>query len=110
MPLQFANLTPSIGGFGLNGAQAVPVPVGWRPMPLDGYPVMGFATEASNLYMALTHSGVTLSPALSQLAAQEICDGTLADGVLGPYRPQRFAGLTAEEVAAASHPRGAKIR
>ena len=94
----------------LNGAQAVPVPVGWRPMPLDGYPVMGFATEASNLYMALTHSGVTLSPALSQLAAQEICDGTLADGVLGPYRPQRFAGLTAEEVAAASHPRGAKIR
>ena len=60
---------------GLDGARAVPVPVGWRPMPLDGYPVMGFAPEAPNLYVALTHSGVTLAPALSQLAAQEICGG-----------------------------------
>ena len=94
----------------LAGAQAVPVPVGWRPMPLDGYPVMGFSTEAPNLYVALTHSGVTLAPALSQLAAQEICDGTRADAVLGPYRPQRFAGLTPEEMAAATHPRAAKIR
>ncbi len=95
---------------GLAGAQAVPVPVGWRPMPLDGYPVMGFASEAPNLYVALTHSGVTLAPALSQLAAQEICDGMPADAVLGPYRPQRYAGLTPEEVAAATHPRAAKIR
>ena len=95
---------------GLDGAEAVPVPVGWRPMPLDGYPVMGFASEAPNMYVALTHSGVTLAPALSQLAAQEICDGTPADAVLGPYRPQRFAGLTPEEVAAAVHPRTARIR
>ena len=95
---------------GLNGAQAVPVPVGWRPMPLDGYPVLGFASEAPNLYVALTHSGVTLAPALSQLAAQEICDGTPADAVLGPYRPQRFTGLTPEAAAAATHPRAAKIR
>ena len=94
----------------LSGARAVPVPVGWRPMPLDGYPVLGFASEAPNLYVALTHSGVTLAPALSQLAAQEICDGTPADAVLGPYRPQRFAGLTDEETAAATHPRAAKIR
>ena len=95
---------------GLAGAQAVPVPVGWRPMPLDGYPVMGFASEAPNLYVALTHSGVTLAPALSQLAAQEICDGIPADAVLGPYRPQRFAGLTPEDVAAAAHPRAARTR
>ncbi len=59
--------------------------------------------------MALTHSGVTLAPALSQLAAQEICDGTPAEAVLGPYRPQRFAGLTAEDMAAAAHPRLAKL-
>ncbi len=94
---------------GLAGAQAVPVPVGWRPMPLDGYPVIGFASEAPNLYVALTHSGVTLAPALSELATQEICDGTPADAVLGPYRPQRFAGLTPEEMAAANHPRAAKL-
>lgn len=90
---------------GLAGAQAIPVPVGWRPMPLDGYPVMGFAPEAPNLYVALTHSGVTLAPALSQLAAQEICDGVRADAVLGPYRPERFAGLTAEAAAEMVHPR-----
>lgn len=95
---------------GLAGAQAVPVPVGWRPMPLDGYPVMGFTSEAPNLYVALTHSGVTLAPALSQLAAQEICGGIPADAVLGPYRPQRFAGLTPEDVAAAAHPRAARTR
>ena len=94
---------------GLDSADAVPVPVGWRPMPLDGYPVMGFAPGAANLYVALTHSGVTLAPALSQLAAQEICDGTSADAVLGPYRPQRFAGLTAEDVAAATHPHADKV-
>ena len=94
---------------GLIDAQATPVPVGWRPMPLDGYPVMGFASEAPNLYVALTHSGVTLAPALSQLAAQEIVDGAPADAVLGPYRPQRFAGLAPEELAAATHPRAAKI-
>ncbi len=94
---------------GIGDAQAAPVPVGWRPMPLDGYPVMGFATEAPNLYIALTHSGVTLAPALSQLAAQEICGGAPADAALRPYRPQRFAGLTAQQVAKATHPRAAKL-
>ena len=90
---------------GLAAASAIPVPVGWRPMPLDGYPALGFADEAPNLYIALTHSGVTLAPALSQLAAQEICDGARADAVLSPYRPHRFAHLTAAEAAAAPHPR-----
>ncbi len=90
---------------GLKGASAIPVPVGWRPMPLDGYPVMGFAPEAPNLYVALTHSGVTLAPALSQLAALEICDGARADAVLRPYRPERFAGMTPEAASQMEHPR-----
>ena len=76
---------------GLAGAKAVPVPVGWRPMPLDGHPIMGFTAEVPNLYIALTHSGVTLAPVLSQLATMEICDGVNADDVLSPYRPTRFA-------------------
>ena len=76
---------------GLAGAEAIPVPVGWRPMPLDGYPIMGFTPEVPNMYIALTHSGVTLAPVLSQLAALEICDGVNADDVLSPYRPTRFA-------------------
>ena len=76
---------------GLAGAKAIPVPVGWRPMPLDGYPVMGFTPEAPNMYIALTHSGVTLAPVLSQLAALEVCDGVNASDVLSAYRPTRFA-------------------
>ena len=90
---------------GLADAEAIPVPVGWRPMPLDGYPTFGFAPEAPNLYIALTHSGVTLAPALSQLAALEICEGVRADGVLEPYRPERFAALSDAEIAAVAHPR-----
>ena len=74
----------------LNGAKAIPVPVGWRPMPLDGYPIMGFTREAPNMYIALTHSGVTLAPVLSQLAMLEICDGAVVDAVLAPYRISRF--------------------
>lgn len=76
----------------LADAVAIPVPVGWRPMPLDGYPIFGFAREAPNMYIAITHSGVTLAPALSQLAMLEICDGAVVDSVLGPYRLGRFAG------------------
>ena len=95
---------------GLESAQAVPVPVGWRPMPLDGYPVMGYASEAPNLYVALSHSAVTLAPVLSQLATQEICDGEPASEVLEPYRPQRFANMTPGEIAGAVHPRSSRFR
>ena len=80
---------------GLAQARAVAVPAGLRPLPADGFPAIGFATEVPNVYVALTHSGVTLAPVLSRLAAQEICDGVQADAVLGPYRPQRFASRTA---------------
>ena len=76
----------------LAGAKAIPVPVGWRPMPLDGYPILGFADEAPNLYIALTHSGVTLAPMISQLAMLEVCDGAVVDAVLKPYRLGRFVG------------------
>ena len=90
---------------GLAEAKAIPVPVGWRPMPLDGYPTLGYTSESPNLYIALTHSGVTLAPVISQLAALEICENVRADAVLSPYRPERFATLTEEQIAAIAHPR-----
>ena len=90
---------------GLGEANAIPVPVGWRPMPLDGYPTLGYTAETPNLYLALTHSGVTLAPVISQLAALEICENVRADAVLAPYRPERFATLTAEQVSEMAHPR-----
>jgi len=73
----------------LKGSSAVPVPVGYRPMALDGFPVLGYSPKAPNVYLALTHSGVTLAPLMAQLAAMEIADG--ADvGLLSDYRPSRF--------------------
>ncbi|MDA0265136.1 MAG: FAD-dependent oxidoreductase [Chloroflexi bacterium] len=73
----------------LRGASAVPVPVGYRPMPLDGFPVVGYSPKAPNVYLALTHSGVTLAPLMAQLATMEIVDGARVD-LLADYRPNRF--------------------
>lgn len=90
---------------GLSDAKAVPVPVGWRPMPLDGYPTVGYTAETPNLYVALTHSGVTLAPVISQLVSMEICEDVRADAVLSPYRPERFATLSDEQISTMAHPR-----
>ena len=73
----------------LKGSSAVPVPVGYRPMPLDGFPVLGYSPKAPNVYLALTHSGVTLAPLMAQLATMEIADGADVD-LLSDYRPSRF--------------------
>lgn len=74
----------------LSETKPVPVPVGYRPMPLDGYPVLGFTEAAPNVYIALTHSGVTLAPLIGELAAIEIIDGVSVK-TLRPYRPDRFS-------------------
>jgi len=67
------------------------VTVGWRPLPIDGYPVMGFPEAAPGVYPMVTHSGVTLAALLSQLATIEILDRVSVD-LLSPYRVERFAG------------------
>ena len=74
---------------GLATATAIPVPVGYRPMPLDGYPVLGFVNAVPNVYIALTHSGITLAPLIGELAAIEIVDNVQAE-VLSAYRVERF--------------------
>jgi glycine/D-amino acid oxidase-like deaminating enzyme len=73
----------------LSDASAMPVPVAHRPMPLDGLPMLGFTQEVPNLYVALTHSGVTLAPLIGELGTIEIVDGATVDA-LAPYRPDRF--------------------
>lgn len=72
---------------------AVPVPVGYRPMPIDGFPVLGFVPSVPNLYIAFMHSGVTLAPLVGELATIEIVDGVRVD-MLNPYRPERFGHIT----------------
>lgn len=74
---------------GLGGAGIEKVSICWRPMPKDGFPIVGFVTGAERLYLAVTHSGVTLGPLIGQLAALEILDGAKVD-LLSNYRPGRF--------------------
>jgi len=66
------------------------VTLGYRVMPADEYPIIGFAEARPNLYVAATHSGVTLAPAIGELAAIEILDG-IPRPQLAPYRLSRFA-------------------
>ena len=75
----------------LKSATPVPVPVGYRPMPVDGMPVLGYTEAVPNMYIALMHSGITLGPLVGELATMEILDGARVD-ILEPYRPERFGG------------------
>lgn len=62
--------------------------IGWRPLPLDGHPVMGFSPARAGAYIAISHSGVSLAPILGRMAAQEIIEGIELE-MLAPYRPDR---------------------
>ncbi len=62
---------------------------GFRPLPKDGYPVIGFPEGAPGVYLAVMHSGVTLCPLVGRLAALEILDGVEVD-LLASYRLSRF--------------------
>ena len=73
----------------LKSATPVPVPVGYRPMPVDGMPVLGYTHTVPNMYIALMHSGITLGPLVGELATMEVLDGARVD-ILEPYRPERF--------------------
>jgi glycine/D-amino acid oxidase-like deaminating enzyme len=74
---------------GIRGVAVERVTVGHRVMPADEYPIVGFADDCPNLYVAAMHSGVTLAPLIGQLAALEILDGARVSS-LEPYRPSRF--------------------
>ena len=65
------------------------VSLGWRVMPEDEFPIVGFTAQCPNLYVVATHSGNTLGPLIGQFAAAEILDGATIE-MLGPYRLSRF--------------------
>jgi glycine/D-amino acid oxidase-like deaminating enzyme len=62
---------------------------GFRPLPKDGYPVIGFPEGAPGVYLAVMHSGVSLCPLVGRLAALEILDGVEVE-LLANYRHSRF--------------------
>jgi glycine/D-amino acid oxidase-like deaminating enzyme len=64
--------------------------VGYRPTPVDGFPIIGRTKGVDGLYVAVMHSGITLAPAVGLFAAREILDGE-RDPLLEPYGLARFA-------------------
>jgi D-hydroxyproline dehydrogenase subunit beta len=106
---------------GLDDARVVAAQVCARPLPADEQSIVGRLPGAEWLYVAVTHSGVTLAAHLSRLIAAELApdapDAQLTAGApdaqltaaapsaqltagapsaeLAAYRPGRFAGTAA---------------
>lgn len=72
-----------------------------RPISADGLPVVGFVEQG--LYVAVTHSGITLAPIIGELASYEIEESLRKQNseelcsqercgfrILDDYRPTRF--------------------
>lgn len=64
--------------------------VGYRPTPADGFSAIGRPRERPGLYTVVTHSGVTLAPALGLFAAEEILSGD-RDPLIATFHPDRPA-------------------
>jgi glycine/D-amino acid oxidase-like deaminating enzyme len=72
----------------IEGAEMEHMYIGWRPLPLDGHPVIGSSPVHPNVYLAIMHSGVSLAPLVGQLTAQELLNDTRLE-LLAEYRPER---------------------
>ncbi|HET9015408.1 MAG TPA: FAD-binding oxidoreductase [Thermomicrobiaceae bacterium] len=81
---RFAAILP-----GLRGVRAESARLGIRPMPKDGYSIVGFDPEVTGLYHVVTHSGITLSAALGLLVTEDLLGEAPRD--LEPFRPARFS-------------------
>ena len=64
--------------------------IGYRPMPEDGFPLVGRMPSIGGLYVAVTHSGITLAPAIEAFGADEVLDGHRHE-LLKPYQPDRLS-------------------
>ncbi|HZO89561.1 MAG TPA: FAD-binding oxidoreductase [Chthonomonadaceae bacterium] len=82
-----AQALPNLPVEALMGSLAARVCV--RPVPADGLPIVGEIPGLKGVYMAVTHSGITLGPLLARLLAEEMVIGRPSP-LLAPYRPERF--------------------
>jgi len=74
---------------GLGDARVVEKTVCVRPLPADGQSIVGRLPGAPGIYVAVTHSGVTLAAHLSRLITADLTTG-IPPGPLAPYTPDRF--------------------
>jgi glycine/D-amino acid oxidase-like deaminating enzyme len=72
-----------------NAARVEAMRLGVRPMPPDGFPIVGPHPELAGFYIVATHSGITLGPVLGPLVAAEVTTGR-PEPQLAPYRPDRL--------------------
>jgi glycine/D-amino acid oxidase-like deaminating enzyme len=63
--------------------------IGYRPMPEDGFPLVGRMSSIEGLYVAVTHSGITLAPAIGAFSSEEILNNHRNE-LLKPYHPDRL--------------------
>jgi glycine/D-amino acid oxidase-like deaminating enzyme len=81
---------------GLDDATVTGYRVCVRPMPADGQSIVGWLPGIPGVYVAVTHSGVTLGAHLAALITAELLSadnpGAAGQAELAPYRPARFAG------------------
>jgi len=89
-----AALIDAIRGMFVSGASITPNyhVIGSRPMPQDGFPVVGSVDAIPGLYVAVMHSGITLAPAIGRFVADELLTGQ-RDNLLAPYRPGRLVDV-----------------
>lgn len=73
----------------MEGASIENARLAFRPIPQDGYPVIGFSTKCENFYSAVMHSGVTQCIWVGDLVAREVLDDENIDE-LSTFRPDRF--------------------
>jgi glycine/D-amino acid oxidase-like deaminating enzyme len=74
---------------GARGARLERLTLGFRPMPIDGFPVVGPTPGAADVHMAVTHSGISLAAILGRYVSREILTEAPTPE-LAPYRPTRF--------------------
>lgn len=90
-----AALIDAMQGMIVSGASISPDyhVIGRRPMPQDGFPVVGKVDAIPGLYFAVMHSGITLAPAIGRFVADELLTGQ-RDNLLAPYGPGRLIDAT----------------
>ena len=79
---------PLGGNTAASAARVEAARLGVRPMPLDGYPLVGPHPELDGFYIVVTHSGITLGPVLGPMVAAEVTTGW-PEPQLAPYRLER---------------------
>lgn len=73
----------------LADAVVADVRVGYRPIPLDGLPLIGRADDTAGYYEAVTHSGITLGPIIGRALTAEILHGQI-DPLVSNFRASRL--------------------